>query len=41
VGANSDSAGGTLNAKTIMKMNQAEFAKLPEEVLARERGDIL
>lgn len=41
VGLDSDKAGGGLNAKGIMKMSQEEFAKLPEEVLARERGDIV
>jgi len=41
VGADSDKLGGGLDARGIMKMSQADFAKLPEEVLARARGDLL
>lgn len=38
-GMDSDKAGGSLNAKDIMKMSQADFAKLSEADLARMRGD--
>lgn len=41
VGLPSDAAGGGLNAKALMSMDQESFSKVPEEVLARERGDIL
>ncbi len=32
---------GTLTAKDIMKMSQDDFAKIPEDVLSRMRGDEL
>jgi len=38
-GMDSDKAGGSLNAKDVMKMSQADFAKLTEADLARMRGD--
>lgn len=38
-GMDSDKAGGSLNAKDIMKMSQSDFAKLSEADLARMRGD--
>jgi len=41
VGMDSDKAGGALDAKAVMKMSQADFAKLPEEVLSRMRGDTI
>jgi hypothetical protein len=41
VGMDSDKAGGTLSAKDVMKMTQADFAKIPEEMLASMRGDDL
>ncbi len=39
VGLDSDKAGGSLTAKDVMKLSQADFAKLPDEVLAKMRGD--
>jgi hypothetical protein len=39
VGIDSDKAGGALNAKDIMKMSQDDFKNLPDDVLARMRGD--
>ena len=39
VGIDSDKAGGSLNAKDVMKMSQEDFKKLPDDVLARMRGD--
>lgn len=39
VGLDSDKAGGGLSAKDVLKMSQEDFRKLPEEVLARMRGD--
>lgn len=41
VGQDSDQMGGRLDAKAIMKMSQAEFAKVDEKELARLRGDEL
>lgn len=41
VGVDSDKIGGSLSAKAIMGMNQKDFAKLPDEALARLRGDEL
>jgi len=41
VGIDSDKAGGAFDAKAVMKMNQQDFAKLPEEVLSRMRGDTI
>jgi len=40
VGMDSDKA-GSLTSKDIMKMSQDDFAKLPEDVLSRMRGDEL
>lgn len=40
-GANSDTAGGALDAKAVMKMSNEQFSKLSEEDLSRLRGDIL
>lgn len=40
VGMDSDKA-GMLTSKDIMKMSQDDFAKLPEDVLSRMRGDEL
>ena len=39
VGMDSDKAGGSLTAKDVMKMSQDDFKKLPDDVLARMRGD--
>jgi hypothetical protein len=39
VGMDSDKAGGSLSAKDVMKMSQDDFKKLPDDVLARMRGD--
>ena len=39
VGLDSDKAGGSLTAKDVMKMSQEDFRKLPDDVLARMRGD--
>lgn len=39
VGIDSDKAGGSLSAKDVMKMSQDDFRKLPDDVLARMRGD--
>ena len=42
VGMDSDKAGGgVLDAKAVMKMSQADFAKLSEADLAKMRGDTL
>ena len=41
VGMDSDKAGGALTAKDIMKLSQDDFRKLPDDVLARMRGDEL
>lgn len=41
VGLNSDKAGGNISIENIMKMNDADFSKLPEDVLSRMRGDAL
>ena len=38
-GMDSDKAGGALTAKDVMKMSQDDFRKLPDDVLARMRGD--
>lgn len=40
-GANSDAAGGTLDAKTAIKMPYDKFSALTEEELSRMRGDAL
>ncbi len=40
VGAPSDSAGGVLDAKSVIKMSPEKFAALSEDDLARLRGDI-
>jgi hypothetical protein len=39
VGLDSDKAGGALSTKDVMKMSQDEFKNLPDDVLARMRGD--
>lgn len=39
VGMDSDKAGGSLTSKDVMKMSQDDFRKLPDDVLARMRGD--
>lgn len=39
VGIDSDKVGGALSAKDVMKMTQDDFRKLPDDVLARMRGD--
>jgi hypothetical protein len=39
VGIDSDKAGGSLSSKDVMKMSQDDFKKLPDDVLARMRGD--
>jgi hypothetical protein len=39
VGANSDAAGATPKAAEVIKMSQAEFAKLDEATLKKLRGD--
>lgn len=39
VGMDSDKAGGSLTAKDVMKLSQEDFSKLPDDVLARMRGD--
>jgi hypothetical protein len=41
VGMDSDKAGGTISAKDVMKMSYKDFSALPEETLARMRGDML
>lgn len=41
VGMDSDKAGGALTAKDVMKLSQEDFKKLPDDVLARMRGDEL
>jgi hypothetical protein len=41
VGVDSDKLGGALTADQVMKMTQDEFAKLPESVLSKMRGDAL
>lgn len=41
IGTDSDKLGGTLSAASVMKMSQADFAKLDDEALARIRGDLL
>lgn len=40
-GTDSDRMGGTLDARAVMNMSQAEFAKLSEDQLAKLRGDTL
>ena len=39
VGLDSDKAGGALTSKDVMKMSQKDFSLLPDDVLARMRGD--
>lgn len=39
VGLDSDKAGGSLTAKDVMKLSQDDFKNLPDDVLARMRGD--
>lgn len=41
VGLDSDKAGGSIGAKDVMKMSYKDFSALPEEALARMRGDVL
>ena len=41
VGLDSDKAGGSPDAKSVMKMSYKDFSALPEEALARMRGDEL
>jgi hypothetical protein len=41
VGADHDKLGGVITAEAVMKMNQNDFAKLPESEKARLRGDDL
>lgn len=41
VGMDSDKAGGTISAKDVIKMSYKDFSALPEETLARMRGDML
>lgn len=41
IGADSDKMGGVLDAGKVAAMNQNEFAKLPDDVLAKLRGDEL
>lgn len=41
VGLDSDKAGGSLTPESVIKLGQAEFAKLPEEILSRMRGDTI
>ena len=41
VGLDSDKAGGALTSKDVMKLNQDDFSKLSDEMLARLRGDEL
>jgi hypothetical protein len=41
VGLDSDKAGGSLNAKTVVKLPFEEFSKLDDATLARMRGDEL
>ena len=40
-GIDSDKEGGTISAKDVLKMSFKDFAKLPEEELARMRGDVI
>lgn len=39
VGLDSDRAGGALTSKDVIKLSQADFNQLPDDVLARMRGD--
>lgn len=39
VGLDSDKAGGALTAKDVMKLSHEDFIKLPDDVLAKMRGD--
>lgn len=39
VGSDSDKLGGGVTAKDLMRMSAKDFAKIPEEALARLRGD--
>lgn len=41
VGLDNDKAGGRLDGKAVMKMNQDQFAKLDDETLSKLRGDTL
>ena len=39
VGLSSDTLGGGMNAKDVIRMKHDDFVKLPEEALAKLRGD--
>ena len=41
IGADTDKAGGGIDAKSVMKMSHDEFVKLDEDTLAKMRGDEL
>lgn len=41
VGLDSDKAGGSMRAADVIKMSYKDFSALPEEALARMRGDVL
>lgn len=41
IGLDSDKAGGSLTASSVMKMSQDDFKKLPDDVLSKMRGDDL
>lgn len=41
VGMDSDKAGGSISAKDVIKMSYKDFSALPEETLAKMRGDML
>lgn len=41
VGLNSDQLGGSMTAQDVIKLSQDEFKKLPEDALAKLRGDEL
>lgn len=41
VGMDSDKDGGQIAAKDVLKMSFKDFSKLPEEELARMRGDVI
>jgi hypothetical protein len=41
IGADSDKAGGGMDAKSVVKMSHEEFSKLDEATLSRMRGDVL
>lgn len=41
IGMDSDKAGGSISAKDVIKMSYKDFSALPEETLAKMRGDML